>query len=146
PRHIGGGDNRTLVTLSADGRVQLTTGVPDAGSGIHTAMRQIAAEVLTIPPEWIEIRLGSTDVAPPDPGIGGARHMPTAGQGTHRGATELFERMRGFLAEERGWQEDRIVLQEGQFLLEEGDRAPLPDDAAQTRPARGEPVEPRAIS
>lgn len=125
-RHQGAGENQTQVALYGDGRVRLTTGVPDAGQGSHTAMRQIAAEVLTIPMEQIEIRVGNTDEAPPDPGIGGARHMHTAGQGAFGSATELFERMRGALAEEMGWQEDGIVLRDGTFQVEGEPRESAP--------------------
>ena len=98
------------MTLHPNGRVVITTGVPDAGQGSHTMMKQIAAEVLTIPMEQIDIAVGNTDEAPPDPGIGGARHGHIAGQGAFGGSQELFERMRSALAEEMGWQEDRITL------------------------------------
>jgi CO/xanthine dehydrogenase Mo-binding subunit len=117
-RHQGGGESKTRFTLHPDGRVVLTTGVPDAGQGSHTMMKQIAAEVLTIPLEQIAVAVGNTDEAPPDPGIGGARHGHIAGQGAFGGSQELFERMRSALAEQNGWQEDRIVLEDGAFKVD----------------------------
>jgi CO/xanthine dehydrogenase Mo-binding subunit len=117
-RHQGAGESKTRMTLRPDGRVIITTGVPDAGQGSHTMMKQIAAEVLTIPMSQIDITVGNTDEAPPDPGIGGARHGHIAGQGAFGGSQELFERMRAALAEQMGWQEDRITLADGQFLVE----------------------------
>jgi CO/xanthine dehydrogenase Mo-binding subunit len=126
-RHQGAGESKTRMTLQPDGRVIITTGVPDAGQGSHTMMKQIAAEVLTIPLSQIEISVGNTDEAPPDPGIGGARHGHIAGQGAFGGSQELFERMRSALAEQMGWQEDRITLSEGAFQVEgqPGDAAPF---------------------
>src|SRR5215203_2157861 len=117
-RHQGGGESKTRMTLHPDGRVVITTGVPDAGQGSHTMMKQIAAEVLTIPMEQIDIAVGNTDEAPPDPGIGGARHGHIAGQGAFGGSQELAERMRSAVAEEMGWQEDRITLQDGAFVVD----------------------------
>ncbi|MFN0070169.1 MAG: xanthine dehydrogenase family protein molybdopterin-binding subunit, partial [Chloroflexota bacterium] len=117
-RHQGGGESKTRMTLNPDGRVVITTGVPDAGQGSHTMMKQLAAEVLTIPMNQIDIAVGNTDEAPSDPGIGGARHGHIAGQGAFGGAQELFERMRSALAEEMGWQEDRITLEDGAFKVE----------------------------
>jgi putative selenate reductase molybdopterin-binding subunit len=140
-RHIGGGESKTLVTLFADGRVQLTTGVPDAGQGAHTLMQQIAAEVLTIPLEQIEIRVGSTDEAPPDPGIGGARHGHIAGQSAYQGAQELSERMRSHLAEEMGWQAERIVLEDGAFRQDGQDAIPFDEVANLAVSANDGPIQ-----
>lgn len=141
-RHIGGGESKNIVTLFEDGTVQLTTGVPDAGQGIHTVMQQIAAEVLTIPLEKVIIKLGNTDEAPPDPGIGAARHTHIAGQSTYVGAVELSQRMRSALAEEMGWPEDRIVLKDGAFHMEgAGDPVPFDQVARIAVSANGGPVQ-----
>jgi CO/xanthine dehydrogenase Mo-binding subunit len=115
-RHVGAGESRTLVRLFEDGRVELVTGAPDAGQGVHTIMQQVAAEILTIPPETIAIRLGSTDEVPLDPGLGASRHTHIAGQSTAQGAHELVGRLKASLAEEMGWSADAILLRDSAFL------------------------------
>src|SRR5207302_7045536 len=110
------GERRALVRLSEDGRVGLVTGAPDAGQGVHTIMQQVAAEVLTIPPDRIGIRLGNTDEVPLDPGLGASRHTHIAGQSTSQGCAELAARLKASLAEEMGWPANDVRLEDGQFV------------------------------
>ncbi|MBI4493489.1 MAG: xanthine dehydrogenase family protein molybdopterin-binding subunit [Chloroflexi bacterium] len=140
-RHLGGEESQTRVTLFGDGRVQLTTGVPDAGQGAHTAMQQIAAEVLTLPRGRVTIKLGNTDEAPFDPGIGATRHTHIAGQSTYRGALELVRRMRACLAEEMGWPEEEIILSNGAFHCPGHEPVPFEAVARLAVSANGSPVE-----
>src|SRR6185369_4065645 len=49
-RHVGGsGTANAELTATRDGKVKILTAVPDIGTGTHTLLQQIAAEVLTIP-------------------------------------------------------------------------------------------------
>lgn len=140
-RHIGGGESKTGVALFADGRVELSSGVQDAGQGCHTVMAQLAAEVLTIPLEQVRVRLGSTDEAPPDPGIGAARHTHIAGQSAYRGAQELAERLKAALAEEMGWERERITLEDGAFRYPGAEPVPFAEAARVAVTANGGPIE-----
>jgi CO/xanthine dehydrogenase Mo-binding subunit len=140
-RHIGGGESKTGVELFADGTLRLTSGVQDAGQGCHTIMAQVAAEVLTIPFEQIQVRLGSTDVAPPDPGIGAARHTHIAGQSAYQGAEEVARRIKAALAQEMGWPEDEITLEDGQFRYNGAPPVAFNDAARVAVTANGGPIE-----
>ena len=45
-RGTGAGKSGAAITVEADGRVTVMTGVPDVGPGIHTVVQQIVSEVL----------------------------------------------------------------------------------------------------
>jgi CO/xanthine dehydrogenase Mo-binding subunit len=139
-RHVGAGESRTLVRLFEDGRVELVTGAPDAGQGVHTIMQQVAAEILTIAPEKIAIRLGSTDEVPLDPGLGASRHTHIAGQSTSEGARELVDRLKVALAQEMGWSSTDIRLTEGAFHRAD-ERIPFEHAARIAVSANAGPVE-----
>ena len=51
-----------MVQLQPDGRVLVAAGTQEIGNGIYTVMTQVAADVLAISPDSIDIRLGDTDL------------------------------------------------------------------------------------
>ncbi len=53
-----------VIRLNEDGTVHLLTSAQDIGQGSDTALTQIAAETLSIPPEKITIKTGDTDHTP----------------------------------------------------------------------------------
>src|SRR5205085_6447631 len=50
-----------VITLEADGSVEIVTGAASIGQGIETVMAQICAEVLDIAPERMRVIHGRTD-------------------------------------------------------------------------------------
>jgi len=56
-----GPSDKALVTLEADGGVEIVTGAASLGQGIETVMAQICAEVLDIPIERMRVVHGRTD-------------------------------------------------------------------------------------
>src|SRR5262249_29148924 len=67
-RHVGGGKTSVTYRLGADGTVEVITGVPDQGAGAHTVIRRVAAAMLSVDPDRIVVRYGTTAEALPDPG------------------------------------------------------------------------------
>ncbi len=65
-RDVNFGEANIEVGIREDGTAYILTTVPDTGTGAHTIFRQIVAEVLGIPPEGIEVILGTTDTFPTD--------------------------------------------------------------------------------
>jgi xanthine dehydrogenase YagR molybdenum-binding subunit len=65
------------VRLRRDGSVLVESGVHDIGSGVQTALTQIAAEELRIAPERIEVRWGDTDLPRTGPTYGSSTTMGT---------------------------------------------------------------------
>jgi carbon-monoxide dehydrogenase large subunit len=56
-----GPSDKALVSIDADGRVEVVTGAASIGQGIETVMAQICAEVLDIPMDRIRVVHGRTD-------------------------------------------------------------------------------------
>jgi carbon-monoxide dehydrogenase large subunit len=53
--------DKAVITLEADGSVEIVTGAASIGQGIETVMAQICAEVLDIAPERMRVIHGRTD-------------------------------------------------------------------------------------
>jgi xanthine dehydrogenase YagR molybdenum-binding subunit len=51
-----------LVRLTPNGRILVAAGTQEIGTGNYTIMTQVAADVLGVPPNWIDARLGDTDL------------------------------------------------------------------------------------
>lgn len=84
------------IRLHDDGTAVLLTGTHDLGTGSRTVLAQIAAEVLTIHPNLIEVVEADTDVTPFDLGAQASRTTYIAGNATIMAARNL----RGQLLEE----------------------------------------------
>lgn len=66
------------VILHADATVTVETDMTDIGTGTYTILAQIAAEMLGLPLESVEVKLGNTDF-PPASGSGGSWGAGSAG-------------------------------------------------------------------
>ncbi|HEY8693542.1 MAG TPA: xanthine dehydrogenase family protein molybdopterin-binding subunit [Chloroflexota bacterium] len=156
-RHIGGGESEVLIQIDGEGRVTLVTGTPDAGQGSHTIQRQIIAEMLGIPMDEVRVEVGNTDKAPFDPGVGAGRTTHVTGKAVMDAIDKAVIELRGWAAELRGWPENEIVLENGQFTLarrngrgqgegtpEAGGAVSLAEAAREAIARKGEPLEFRA--
>jgi CO/xanthine dehydrogenase Mo-binding subunit len=88
-RHIGTGDANAEVCVESDGSATLLTTVPDTSTGSHTILRQIVAEILTLPVEQVRVQVGTADAFAPDSGAGGSRVTHVAGQAMYQAALAL---------------------------------------------------------
>ncbi|WP_031554087.1 xanthine dehydrogenase family protein molybdopterin-binding subunit [Parvularcula oceani] len=62
---------KARVTLRENGSALVETDMTDIGTGTYSILTQIAGEMLGLPPERVEVRLGDTDF-PPGSGSGGS--------------------------------------------------------------------------
>ena len=92
-RHTGHGKTSLRMRLTPSGRIDVVTGVPDQGSGGHTVIRRVAAAVLSVAPERIDVRRGNTAEALPDPGAGASRVTHVVGGAAKNGAERLRDRI-----------------------------------------------------
>src|SRR5439155_4453332 len=69
-RAVGQGRTEMVLRLLSDGNIEALYATPDQGSGSATVIRRVAAAVLSVQPERVHIRYGTTSDAPPDPGSG----------------------------------------------------------------------------
>lgn len=84
-------DEATAATLrlKADGRIDLICAVHDLGCGAETALLQIAAEVLTLPPSQFDLSAADTDACAYDLGTRASRITYMVGEAVRRSAELL---------------------------------------------------------
>lgn len=71
--------DNAYITIEQDGSVQLATGVPDIGTGTSTSLPQLAAEVLGVDLDTVNITFGDTASTPFDIGSHASRTLYAAG-------------------------------------------------------------------
>jgi CO/xanthine dehydrogenase Mo-binding subunit len=92
-RHVGRGKTSLTLTLGADGAVDVLTGVADQGGGAHTMIQRVVARELGVGVGRVRVRRGDTGHANVDPGVGGSRVTPVAGNAALDGARKLKARL-----------------------------------------------------
>jgi xanthine dehydrogenase molybdenum-binding subunit len=81
------------IRLQDDGSAVILTGTHDLGTGSRTILAQIAAEVLTIDPDLVEVIEADTDVTPFDLGAQASRTTYIAGNATIAAARNLRQQV-----------------------------------------------------
>ena len=115
-RHVGGsGKANAELSLRADGRVTILTAVPDIGTGTHTLLQQIAAEVLTISPGQVQTTIGDTDTFESDAAPGGSKITNMSGHAVLEAAQALRHRLLGTAAVSLGCDVEDARLEKGRF-------------------------------
>lgn len=80
------------VRAQADGHVVVEAGTQEIGTGVPGVLTLVAAEVLDVPPESVEIRHGDTSL--PEAGMtAGSSATMGVGSAVHAAATELREKL-----------------------------------------------------
>jgi carbon-monoxide dehydrogenase large subunit len=87
------GKASSALTLEADGRVNILTGVPDVGPGFYTVSQQMVCETLGLAPEKVGVVFKDTDSLPFDPGTGGSKQTNTSGHAVKKSADEVREKL-----------------------------------------------------
>jgi len=76
------------VRITGNGPAEVETAASDMGPGTYTAMTQVAADALGLPPEQVSFRLGRSDF-PPAPPHGGSMTMASVGSAVQAAALAL---------------------------------------------------------
>ncbi len=125
-RHVGGsGEANAEISVSPDGKVMILTAVPDTGTGTHTLLRQIAAEILTIPPGDVRAEIGDTETFETDAAPGGSKITSMSGQAVLEAAQEMRERLRSTAASLLGCSASDVKLEKGHFIAAGGAKGAL---------------------
>ncbi len=90
-------ESKCQVTLRPDGTLQARMSMTDIGTGSYTVFSQIAAEMLGLPLEQVDMQLGDSDF-PPSSGSGGSFGAASAGSALF----DACEKLRGKLAQAAG--------------------------------------------
>ena len=109
------GKASSALTLEADGKVNILTGVPDVGPGYYTVSQQMVCETLGLPPEKVGVVFKDTDSLPFDPGTGGSKQTNTSGHAVHQSAHEVRAKLVALAARELGCQPEEIQQQGGKL-------------------------------
>jgi CO/xanthine dehydrogenase Mo-binding subunit len=109
------GKASSALTLEADGRVSILTGVPDVGPGYYTVSQQMVCETLGLPPEKVGVVFKDTDSLPFDPGTGGSKQTNTSGHAVKQSADEVREKLINLAARELGCQPEEVRQQGGKL-------------------------------
>jgi len=109
------GKASSALTLEADGRVTILTGVPDVGPGYYTVSQQIVCEVLGLPAAKVGIAFKDTDSLPFDPGTGGSKQTNTSAHAVHQSAREVREKLIALAARELGCASDAVQQDGGKL-------------------------------
>ncbi|MBM2810607.1 MAG: Ald Xan dh protein [Chloroflexi bacterium] len=119
-RHVGTGKSEIVLRLLKGGKIEALYATPDQGSGSATVVRRVAAAVLSVDPERIEVRYGDTGEARLDGGSGASRVTHVVGQATIAGATSLKEQLQDLAAEVMGWPAGKVRLEGDRFVVADG--------------------------
>ena len=109
------GKASSALTLQADGRVTILTGVPDVGPGYYTVSQQIVCEVLGLPPDKVGVEFKDTDSLPFDPGTGGSKQTNTSAHAVNLSAREVRDKLVALAARELGCAPEEIQQQGGKL-------------------------------
>jgi carbon-monoxide dehydrogenase large subunit len=93
-KYVAGGWEHCTIRLLPTGKVELITGTSPHGQGHATAWSQIAAEVLGVAVEDIEVVHGDTGRAPYGMDTYGSRSLAVGGQAIQSAATRLVDKAR----------------------------------------------------
>src|SRR5204863_2478547 len=85
--------DKAVITLEADGGIEIVTGAASLGQGIETVMAQICAEVLDLPPERMRVIHGRTDRIDHGMGAFASRVTVMTGCAVKAAAEALKEKM-----------------------------------------------------
>lgn len=101
------------VTLSADGRASVETNMTDIGTGTYTILQQIAAEMLGLQPDHVEVTLGESQL-PRSPGSGGSWGAQSVGSSVYVACEGIAEA----IAAKLGVSADALTLKDGTAIAD----------------------------
>ncbi len=128
----GGNVSAAGVEVRTDGRVVVRFGGADAGTGQRTILGQVAAEVLDVPFEAVDVIMADWDETPPDMGAWSSRGTHMGAHAVRKAASSMAQRLLEIAAEKFG--SDEVELHAGGVegagnRVEIGDLVTLDPDA-----------------
>ncbi|MGI9330441.1 MAG: xanthine dehydrogenase family protein molybdopterin-binding subunit [Gammaproteobacteria bacterium] len=102
-----------MVRVGEDGLITVYTGIPDMGQGTHTTMAMIAAEVLGIDANDVQLVAGDTDLTPIDIGAFAQRGTITTGNAARNAAIDARDQLATYAAEKLETSPDNLRFAHG---------------------------------
>ncbi|MFD5657536.1 xanthine dehydrogenase family protein molybdopterin-binding subunit [Streptomyces hirsutus] len=116
-RYGAGGWEAASIRMLPTGKVEVVTGTSPHGQGHVTSWSQIAADVLGVPFEDIEVVHGDTRAAPQGMDTYGSRSLVVGGSAVHRAAEKVVEKARKVAAHLLEANENDLDFTDGVFTV-----------------------------
>lgn len=140
-RNVGIGDANARLSLGPDGVVSLLITYADTGTGAHTILCQMIAEMLDVPLAQVKVEVGTTDSFRSESGTGASRVTFVLGQAVLSAVDKLQALIRELGAEILDVRPDEVVIKKGRV---HGKRRPARSvslaQVAAASAARGRPL------
>lgn len=101
------------VTLTSDGRVTVSTGASDPGTGQALVAAQVTATELGLDTDQVSVSTMDTHTTPNDPGAGASRGTYTTGRAVQAAGGEMAQKLRVLAADKLGVTTEDIQLSGG---------------------------------
>ncbi|MEU7497901.1 xanthine dehydrogenase family protein molybdopterin-binding subunit [Streptomyces griseofuscus] len=116
-RYGAGGWEAASIRMLPTGKVEVVTGTSPHGQGHETCWSQIAADVLGVPFEDVEVLHGDTRSSPQGMDTYGSRSLAVGGEAVHRAATTVVDKARKVAAHLLEASEQDLEFREGVFSV-----------------------------
>ena len=116
-KYVAGGWEHATIRMLPTGKVELITGTSPHGQGHETAWSQIAASILGIGVEDIEVVHGDTGRAPYGMDTYGSRSLAVGGQAIKKAADNLIEKAKVIAAHQLECSAGDLEFADGQFSV-----------------------------
>src|SRR6185312_14859094 len=104
------------IRVGADGRITVFTGKAELGQGIKTALIQVAAEELVVPPEAIHLVTADTALTPNEGYTAGSHSMQDSGTAIRHAAAQVRQLLIGAAAQEWQLAVDQLYVEGGAVI------------------------------
>jgi CO/xanthine dehydrogenase Mo-binding subunit len=139
-RFTGAGPTEATMTADPDGTLTVSVISYDQGTGLHTALQQVAANEMQVPIEQVRVLTGDTDSGNLDIGFGGARSTNIGVHAVIEATTLIKEELKARAARLLECPPDEVEYRDGRFN-HQGDASPgIPISEVVSSTEGGEPV------
>jgi carbon-monoxide dehydrogenase large subunit len=114
---IGSPKERTEITVTPEGRVDVVIGTQPSGQGHETSFAQVLADMISVPVECINIIMGDTDIVSVGGGSHSGRSMRHAGTVISIASKELIAKGKAIAAALLGTTPEEVDFSEGRFRV-----------------------------
>ena len=112
---IGAPRERSEITVTPAGRVELVIGTGPSGQGHETSFAQVVGALLAVPVESIDIIMGDTDIVSLGGGSHSGRSMRHSATLFAKAAPELIAKGKAVAARLLGTSADQVTFADGRF-------------------------------
>ncbi|HEY6259679.1 MAG TPA: xanthine dehydrogenase family protein molybdopterin-binding subunit [Xanthobacteraceae bacterium] len=120
---VGAPFERVVLTVKADGQVEMICGTQSSGQGHETVFAQVAADLLDVPLMSVKLVTGDTTQVEKGGGSHSARSMRLVGTLLVEACGKILKHARGLAAEAFGASETEINYSDGFFSTPKSNRA-----------------------